>query len=891
MAREKTVYFIDGSAQLHRAYFAIRGLATTRGLPTGAAYGFTTMLRKLYQDEQPQWCGISFDLAGPTFRHQEYGEYKATRRRMEDDLAVQLPYVRRICEAFGLPMLEVPGFEADDVIATLARQAVEAGYKVVVVTGDKDFLQLVSDDILVLNPGREGSGATLYDRRTVEEKFGVPPPKVVDVLALVGDAVDNVPGVAGIGEKGARDLVREYGSLEAVLDNADSIKRPAYREGLKAHREEAVLSKRLVTLRTDVPITIDLARLERGEPNRALAHSLFTELEFVNLVREFAPEPTATGTVHELIVEEADLARFVEQTRGTGAVGLSLLRSTREPMRARVVGLALSPEAGRAVYVPFDPAPLEAPAVLSRERAREILRPLLEDPGTTLQSGRAKVDRILLGRLGIAPAGLGFDALVASYLLNPGRRTSSMEDLALEFLGERPKPMAGILEGGAEGISLSGAAHASAQEADLARRLAGPMTARLREEGLLEIFETMEMPLVEVLADMERAGVKVNREILYEMSRDMEKQIAELTRQIHSLAGGEFNINSPLQLRDVLFARLGMRSAKKTAKTRAASTAEEVLEELAAEHELPRKILDYRAVQKLKSTYVDALPGLVNPETGRIHASFNQTVAATGRLSTADPNLQNIPIRTPEGRRIREAFVAERGCLLLSADYSQIELRVLAHLSKDQTLIDTFRRGEDVHDRTAREVFGPLSALPADEQRRVSKMVNYALLYGKSAFTLARDIGVSKTQAAEFIEAYFARYPSVRRFIDDTIARARETGTVRTLLGRLRRLPDLRSPNFQIRAEAERQAMNTPVQGSAADLIKKAMIDLHREIRSRGLRARLILQIHDELLLEVPEEEAEPARELVRRVMEGALALDVPLVADARLGATWAEVH
>jgi len=891
MAREKTVYFIDGSAQLHRAYFAIRSLATTRGFPTGATYGFTTMLRKLYEDEQPQWCGISFDLKGPTFRHQEYVQYKATRRRMDDDLAVQLPYVRRVCEVFGLPILEVPGFEADDVIATLAYQAVAAGYRVVVVTGDKDFLQLVSEDILVLNPGREGSGATRYDRKTVEEKFGVPPERVTDVLALVGDAVDNVPGVAGIGEKGARDLVKEFGTLEGVLENADKIKRPAYREGLKAHREDAILSKRLVTLRTDVPIALQLATLERREPNRTLAHTLFTELEFVNLVKEFVPEPSTTGTACDVVTDEAALAAFVEQARRAGDVGLSVLRSTREPMRAHVVGLAISREPGRAIYVPFDPAPLEAPSVLPRARALEILRPLLVEPSVSIQSARAKHDRILLGRLGAPPERLTFDVGVASYLLNPGRRSWSVEELALEILGEQPKPMAGIVEGGAEGVSLAAAAQAAAQEADLVRRLAGPMTERLREEGLLEIFETMEMPLVEVLADMERAGVKINREILAEMSRDMEKQIADLTREIHALAGGEFNINSPIQLRDVLFARLGMRSAKKTAKTRAMSTAEEVLEELAAEHELPRKILEYRSVQKLKSTYVDALPLLVDPETGRIHASFNQTVAATGRLSTADPNLQNIPIRTPEGRRIREAFVAERGHLLLSADYSQIELRVLAHLSKDQTLIDTFRRGEDVHDRTAREVFGPLSALPPDEQRRVSKMINYALLYGKSAFTLAKDIGVSKTQAAEFIEAYFGRYPSVRKFIEDTIARAREVGTVRTLLGRLRRLPDLRSPNFQIRAEAERQAMNTPVQGSAADLIKKAMIDLDREIRRRGLRARLILQIHDELLLEVPEEEAEQARELVRRVMEDALALDVPLVADARLGATWAEVH
>ena len=465
-----------------------------------------------------------------------------------------------------------------------------------------------------------------------------------------------------------------------------------------------------------------------------------------------------------------------------------------------------------------------------------------------------------------------------------------MDDLAVEFLGERPRSTAGIIEGGGP-APLMAAAEAAAQESDLTLRLFAPLAKRLEDEGLTEIYRTMELPLVEVLADMERAGVKVNVPFLQEMSRDMERQINDLTAQIHELAGGPFNIQSPIQLRDVLFDKLGMKSAKKTAKTRAASTAEEVLEELAAHHELPRRILEYRSVQKLKSTYVDALPLLVNPETRRIHGSFNQTVASTGRISMADPNLQNIPIRTPEGRRIREAFVAEAGNLLLSADYSQIELRILAHLSKDATLIDTFRRGEDVHDRTAREVFGPLSAVPVDEQRRVSKMVNYALLYGKSAFTLAKDIGVSKKEAEAFIEAYFARYPSVRQFIDDTIARARETGMVRTLLGRLRRLPDLNARNFQVRMEAERQAMNTPVQGSAADLIKKAMIDLHRELARQKMKSQLILQIHDELLLEVPEEEAERAKALVKSMMENALVLDVPLVVDARLGATWAEVH
>jgi DNA polymerase-1 len=469
-----------------------------------------------------------------------------------------------------------------------------------------------------------------------------------------------------------------------------------------------------------------------------------------------------------------------------------------------------------------------------------------------------------------------------------------VEDLALEHLGQRPRPTGALLEGGADGATLEAAADAAAQEADLTLRLFEPMEKRLREEGVAEVYARTELPLVEVLAEMERAGVKVNPDYLREMSAEMEGQLEQLTREIYALAGGEFNIQSPIQLREVLFSRLGLKakSARKTAKTRVASTAEDVLEELAeAGHELPRKILDYREVQKLKSTYVDPLPTLINPDTGRVHASFQQTIAATGRLSVTEPNLQNVPIRTSTGRRVREAFVAEPGHLLLSADYSQIELRVLAHLSRDATLIDTFRRGEDVHDRTGREIFGPFSPVPADEQRRVSKMVNYALLYGKSAFTLAKDIGVTREQAEQFIQAYFSRYPSVKQFLDDTVEKARETGVVRTLLGRLRRLPDLRSPNYQMRAEAERQALNMPVQGSAADLIKKAMIDLHRELRQRRMASRLILQIHDELLLEVPEAEAEAARALVKQVMEGALELEVPLVADARLGSTWAEVH
>ncbi len=885
---KKTLYLVDGNAQFHRAYHAIRGLATSRGLPTNATYGFTTMLRKLEQDERPTHIGISFDPPGATFRHEQYADYKANRKRMDDDLAVQLPFVRRVCEVLKIPILELPGYEADDVIATLTAKAVAEGWRVVVVSGDKDLLQLVSDEVTVLNPGRDGMGAVRYDRAKVEEKWGVPPERIVDVLALMGDSVDNIPGVAGIGDKGARDLVREYGPVEVVLDNADKVKRAAYREGLKTHRAEALLSKDLATLRQDAPIALDLDALKRHPPDRGEAHALFSELEFQAIAKEYVPDANPSAAHHRVAASDTDLQAVVDAARAAGRVSLAIVGTHPEPMRAQVLGLSLAVAPGGALYVPLGHLSLEGPGEVAPTRALALLKPLLEDAGVHKLSANAKRDLVLLARKGVRGAGWTFDALLAAYVLNPGRRVYSLDELSVEFVNERRTTGA---ETAGPSASVEATAQTAGQDADVVLRMADLVTARLAEEQLDGVYADMEMPLAPVLADLELAGVKIDTLLLESMSRDMERQLEGLTREIHSLAKGEFNINSPVQLREILFDRLGLQSGKKTAKTRAASTAEDVLEELALVHELPRKILDYRSVQKLKSTYVDALPGLVNPETGRIHASFNQTVAATGRISASDPNLQNIPIRTPEGRRIREAFVAEPGHLLLSADYSQIELRILAHLSKDETLIDTFRRGEDVHDRTSREIFGPLSPVPPLEQRRISKMVNYALLYGKTAFTLATDIGVSRKEAQTFIDAYFARYPAVRRFIDETIARARETGTVRTLLGRLRRLPDLRSRNVPIRMEAERQAMNTPVQGSAADLIKKAMIDLHRELRDRGMKSRLILQIHDELLLETPEAEAELASSLVKETMEGALTLDVPLVADARVGRNWAEVH
>jgi DNA polymerase-1 len=889
MPKPTTVYLVDGSGQFHRAFHAIRGLATSKGLPTNATYGFTTMLRKLVTDEKPAHIAVVFDPPGKTFRHEEFSDYKANRPPMDSALALQLPYIRRVCAALRMPIVEVPGFEADDVIATLVRQALERGIEVVVVSADKDLLQLVQDHVRVLNPGREGSGSTSFDRKLVEEKWGVPPERIVDVLALVGDSVDNIPGVAGIGDKGARDLVREFGPVEAVLENADKVKRAPYREGLKAHRAEALLSKQLVTLRRDVPVELDMPGLAFVGPDNAAAHALFKELEFQVLAREYAPEMPNVTAEHRLATTTADVEQIAKDARAAGRLALGVVVTSEQAMRAHPLGIALSWAPGHSAYVPLGHSAIDLPQAPTRTDAVAALKPLLEDASVPKVSAHAKRDQVVLGRLGVAVAGLGFDTLLASYLLDPGRRAYALEDVAMEHLGERRAP-------GTDGLAAADAAadptsRSAGAEAELVLRLEQPMTDRLEAEGLRTIYQSMELPLVAVLADMERAGVKVDTKLLAGMSRDMDAQLQALTIEIYRLAKGEFNIQSPIQLREVLFDRLGMKSAKKTAKTRAASTAEDVLEELALLHDLPRKILEYRSVQKLKSTYVDSLPEMVSPETGRIHATFNQTVAATGRLSATEPNLQNIPIRTAEGPPdppgLRGGARPPAAVGRLQPDRAARAGAPLGRPDADRHL----QKGEDVHDRTSREIFGALSPIPPDEQRRISKMVNYALLYGKSAFTLAKDIGVSRGEAAAFIDAYFARYPKVREFIDDTILRARETGQVRTLLGRLRRLPDLRSKNIPVRMEAERQAMNTPVQGSAADLIKRAMIDLHAALGAQKLRSRLILQIHDELLLEVPEAEAEAAQALVKRVMEGALELVVPLVADARLGRSWADVH
>jgi DNA polymerase-1 len=893
------IFLIDGSSQMYRAYHAFRGkgLSNQEGQSTHAVYVFVTMLRKLIADHAPTLIAASFDLAGPTFRKELADDYKANRAAMPDDLAEQTAWVREACEALGVPILTAPGYEADDVLGTLARRATGAGFDVALVSIDKDFFQLVGDNVRVYDPREDGQW---FDAAGVKEKFGVEPRQVVDVLALVGDTSDNVSGVPGIGKKGAIDLISQFGSLDALLASVGTLK-PKQREALTTHREDALRSQSLVTIRTDVPLEIDFESLRYRGASRDKCYTLFQRLAFRSLMNEYAPSADTTATAYTLVTTRQQLDAVIAGCRAAGEFAIDVVTNAPGGVQAELVGLAFSHANRQGAYVPLGhggSGPADdllsqstTPEQLELGVAIDALRPLIEDQTVRTLAHDAKPVLIALAPYGV-DVKVAFDSMLASYLLDPTRSQHGVADTALEHLGYKAVDDADVLGSGARAVRASDVApeallRYAAERADLARQLARGLAPALEAEGLAAVNEQFELPLVAVLADIERAGVRVDTASLALQSGRLEGQLAELSARIYALAGMEFNVNSPKQLGEVLFERLKLPVLRKTGQTRTASTAVEVLEELAESHELPRLILDWRSLQKLKGTYVDALPLLVNPRTGRVHTSFNQAVAATGRLSSSDPNLQNIPIRTEIGREIRRAFVAEPDHVLISADYSQIELRVLAHMAGDETLIEAFKSGEDIHDRTALKVFGPSPGLDPHELRRRAKIVNYALLYGKTAFTLARDIGVSKEAAQEFIDAYFAGFPRVRKFIDDTLEGARQTGVVRTMFGRRRLVPDLNSRNGQVRAGAERATVNMPIQGTAADILKRAMIDVHGDLKARGGSARMILTVHDELLFEAPRADAEAVAELVRSRMEGAVTLKVPLTVDVGIGENW----
>ena len=879
---------IDGSSQMYRAYHAIRGLTGPDGKSTNAVYGFVTMLRKLLDDQKPEYIVAAFDVAGPTFREELDADYKANRAPMPDDLVEQVPWVHEACEALGVPVITLQGYEADDVIGTLANQAADKNVDVVIVTGDKDFFQLVRNGVTVFNPRDEG---TWYDSDHVLAKFGVRPDQVIDLLALMGDAVDNVKGVPGIGAKGARALIGEHDTLDKLLAKAQQLPQRKYRTALTEHAELAHQSRDLVRIETNAPIQLDLDQTRFSGPQPERCFELFSKLGFRTLLANYAPSVNTTETDYRLVSTSTDLNSLVTSLRNAGRYALHLVTDLPDAMRATLVGVAFSVAPRSAWYIPLGHTALDIPTEFSPADALKILKAVLEDQEVATVGHDLKFAAIVLERLGIKLSGITDDSMLASYVLDATKSAHRLEDAALDETGYQAMTEESLRGKGAKAtpfseLQVDTVMPFAAERADLALQVCDRFQETLQREDLLAVYRELELPLVENLVSIEQAGVRLDTAVLVEQSAQLEVELEGYRKKIFRLADEEFNINSPKQLARILFEKLELPTLKRTGKTRAASTAVEVLEELALTHELPQLVLDWRSLQKLKSTYVDALPQLVNPDTGRVHTSFNQAVAATGRLSSSDPNLQNIPIRTEVGRRIREAFTAEPGCLLISADYSQIELRVLAHLSTDDTLIAAFQRGDDIHTQTALKLFGADSGLDPHELRRRAKIVNYALLYGKTAFTLSKDIGVNPQAAQEFIDAYFDGFPAVRQFIDNIVTTAKQSGSVKTMFGRRRLVPELNSRNHQVRSAAERVTVNMPIQGSAADILKRAMLALHTDLVGRD-DAKMILTVHDELVLEVKEASADTLSELVKNRMENAADLRVPLTVDIGVGRTW----
>ncbi len=888
---KKRLFLIDGNSLLYRSYYAIQKLSNSRGFPTNAIYGFISTLRKIVENEKPDYLGVVFDAKGPTVRHEDFKDYKANRKPMPDDLAVQLPVLKEVLAALRIPTVEFSAYEADDVLATLAVKAAARDVHAVIVTTDKDLLQVVDDSTSVWNPAKE----VYITPGNVADFFGVPASRVVDVLALWGDPTDNVPGVPGIGEKTAKALIREHGSLDDLLRQPDRIKNPRLREAVEKNRDLLELSRRLVSVHPDLDLELDLELYAPKEPDADRAIRLFQELEFTSFVQELLGRSApAEETRYRAVFEEAELASLVDRIKRAKAVALDTETDSPSPVRARLVGISFSIVPAEAFYIPLGHDYLGAPVQIPKKRALELMKGVLEDPAVRKTGQNIKYDWIVLKREGVELRGIDRDTMVLSYLLEPNWGKHSLEKLALVYLRAKKTPYEEVAGRGKAQVTLDRApvervCPYACQDADLAGRLGPLLWEQVRERGLGRLYEQVERPLIELLARMEMWGVRVDPAVFQEISAALEGELRRLEKEIHDLAGGAFNINSPGQLADVLVHKCGLSLGRKTKGGGRYSTSLDVLEEVAPQHPIARLVLDYRQMAKLKSTYADALPALVNPETGRIHTSYNQTVAATGRLSSSDPNLQNIPARGEWGMRFRKAFIADPGHILLAADYSQVELRILAHLSADPVLVDTFLHDRDVHEETARLVFGEGSARPEEETRRRAKVINFSIIYGTSAFSLARELGTSNAEAQRFIDRYFEKHPGVKECLDRLVEEAKARGWSETMFGRRRQVPELQQADRATREAGRRIALNTPIQGSAADLIKAAMLRIWEDLKARGLKSRMILQVHDELLFEVPLEEKETIGRLVRDRMENVLELRVPLKVKLGWGPTWAD--
>jgi DNA polymerase I len=897
---------MDSMSFIFRAYHAMarqRPMSTKKGVPTAATYVFVNMLRKLRADFNPEYLAAVFDVAGPTFRDEqakavtsvrkfdiktqtfkdvEYLGYKAQRKEMPHDLVQQVPYIRRALEAYRIPILESQGFEADDVIGTLGRKAAAEGYQVFVVSSDKDMLQLVNDKVCVLNPPKDN---LICDAGKVEEILGVRPEQVIDVMALRGDSIDNIPGAPGIGDKGSVEIIKRFGTLENALDHAEEVERKTYRESLLNNKDTILWSKQLVTIDQNVDIALDLEKMIAGEPDMDALRSLFSELEFTTLLKELVPVMEVRETEYRELKSLSEL-KALAKSKAPLSIAFEFTAAPKpkieeeEPEEAgqksgdllfdgppvpelsglAPLKLAISAEAGKSFTV-----------VLGDDEVSAELKKLLSDPEIPKTVHDYKSALRQLEAHGVELAGVRDEPMLFSYIINPTYTNHSLAEIAVRSFNLK--------------LSL-----AVPEAADVTGRISPVLRKEVETAGQMRLYEQIDLPLAPVLVRMEQAGVKIDRKMLGTLSVDLEKQCAAKASEIHGKAGVTFNINSPKQLGDVLFNQLNLPKPVKYGKGKMISTAVDVLEELSETHEVPRLVLDYRQLSKLKSTYVDALPALIDPQTGRVHTTFNQTGTTTGRLSSTNPNLQNIPIRTELGREIRAAFIAEPGYSLLSADYSQIELRLLAHFSEDPLLVEAFRNGDDIHRLTASQVFGVPPMLIDAEHRRRAKAVNFGIVYGLSAFGLSQQLGIDQREAKKFIDAYFEKYAGVRRYIDRTLEETRKEQSVKTLFGRTRPIPDINSKNANMRGFAERTAVNTPLQGTAADLIKLAMIQIDEELRSRKLKSRMLLQVHDDLLFEVPENEIELMRGLVREKMESVHKLSVPLLVELGVGPNWRDV-
>jgi DNA polymerase-1 len=892
---------VDGTALAYRSFYAFirRPLRSSRGENTSTSFGFINSILKLRRQYKPDYLIVSFDLGAPTVRHEIFPDYKSTRAKMPEEMVDTLPRLDQVVEALNLPVIKIEGIEADDIIGTLAVKGARQGLDVFIYTGDKDFFQLVNDRISVILPGKKGEDDTILDPKGVREKFGVEPGKVIDVLALMGDSSDNIPGVPGVGPKTAISLVSRYGGFDELYESTGKVSSERTRKSLIEFKDQAGLSKRLVTIDTDIDIDIDWEKFKLSDPDTGKILPLLKELEFNRLVEEFAEPAAGTGVRDKADYKKVgsidELKALAGKIKETGYVAIDTETTSLQSRKAELVGISISMESRTAAYIPVGHE--DSNENLPLDRTLDIIKSICHDESILKVGQNLKYDMQVFKNYGVDFKGRIFDTMLASYVLDPSSRQHGLSALAMKYFDYKMQPITDLIGTGKKQksfatVSVGDAVFYAGEDADITFRIFRILQPRLKEAGLEKLYYEMEIPLIEVLRVMEEVGVRVNRDKLREISNNMSGQLQSLTEKIYKIAGCEFNINSPVQLQKVLFEDLQLPTKGKTAGKTGYSTDSSVLEELAEIHELPRLILDYRELTKVKSTYSDALVELIDPGTSRIHTSFNQAVTATGRLSSSDPNLQNIPVRTELGREVREAFVpADDDHIFLSADYSQVELRLMAHIAGDETMIRSFINDEDIHRRTAAEVYGVKIDDVTPEMRRRAKVANFAVIYGVSAYGLSRQVEMTVKESAKFIDIYFERYPGVKKFMEEIVRKAEEQGYVSTIFGRRRYIPDIKAKNRQVREFAKRAAINTPIQGSAADIIKLAMIKIHNDFIEHQLKSKMVLQVHDELLFDVFNPELETVKAIVKEGMENVVELKIPLKADIGTGNNWLEAH